>query len=422
MQFRRDEHVYVGVDLHKRTHVAMVVDSYGEPIGKAMKFDNLPAAFPAWVEQVKARANGSGLVFGLEDVHGLGRGLAQYLLRQGYLVKFVNAYLTKGERDEVNKTDRIDALAVARTTAKQVTRLPDADIDPLQWAILSTVNYRKGLVEEQVRVKNRLRHLLMHSWTEWEQFFSEPFDGKTPLAFWEQYPSAYRLQGVSVETLTAFLRAQSHCACGRATAELILAVVTDVPEEPPFQAERDALICQSVRQLRTLQQQLSEVREQLGRLVAQSEYDLTTVAGIDVVMAAELIALVGDVTRFPTVDKFLRYTGIAPVTLGTGEHLTQLKSKFGRRELSALFHRIASTQLVVHKKTGTPRNPEAKAYFEKHLGEQAGLPRRQRDRKRMKKALLSLMRQQAIRFYKLMKRQKLEARARRESQEGSSVA
>jgi len=166
---------------------------------------------------------------------------------------------------------------------------------------------------------------------------------------------------------------------------------------------------------------LDEVREHLGRLVAEADYQLTDIPGIDVVMAAELIALVGDVTRFPTVDKFLAYTGIAPVTLGSGGHESRFKSQFGRRELSALFHRIASTQLVVHRKTGVPRNPAAKAYYEKHLGDQAALPPGKRDRKRQKKALLSLMRVQAIRFYKLMKRQKLAAEASR-AQEAAQPA
>jgi transposase len=127
------------------------------------------------------------------------------------------------------------------------------------------------------------------------------------------------------------------------------------------------------------------------------------------------------VTRFPTEAKFLAYTGIAPVTLGSGGHESRLKSQFGRRELSTLFHQIASTQLAVHKKTGVPRNPEAKAYYEKHLGDQAALPRAKRDRKRMKKALLSLMRVQAVRFYKLMRRQKQAADARR-GQEGKDLA
>ena len=109
------------------------------------------------------------------------------------------------------------------------------------------------------------------------------------------------------------------------------------------------------------------------------------------------------------------------MTLGSGGHESRFKSQFGRRELSALFHRIASTQLVVHKKTGVPRNPAAKAYYEKHLGDQAALPPGKLDRKRLKKALLSLMRVQAVRFYKLMKRQKLAAEASR-AQEAAQPA
>lgn len=139
MMFRREAHVYVGVDLHKKTHVAMMVDSYGDPIGKPMKVDNSPAAFGEWLEVVRNRANGMSVVFGLEDVHGLGRGLAAFLIDAGQSVKFVSAYQTKSERDSVNKTDRNDALAVARITAKQVHVLPDADLDPLQWALSQTV-------------------------------------------------------------------------------------------------------------------------------------------------------------------------------------------------------------------------------------------------------------------------------------------
>jgi transposase len=421
MHFRRDAHVYVGVDLHKRFHVSAVVDSYGEPFGKPLKVESSLAAYPSWVDQVKRQAKGLGLIFGLEDVHGLGRSLAQYLVSAGYTVKFANAYLTKSERDEVNKTDRHDALAIARVTAKHVLRLPDANLDPLQWALLSMVNYRKGLVAEQTRVKNRLHYLLMQAWPGWEGFFSEPFDSKTGLAFWEMYPSAGCLRGVTVEALADFLREQSHFALGRTRAELILADDPASVTEQPYQHERDAMVRQSIRQLRTLRGQLTEVREHLARLVAETDYHLTDIPGIDVVMATELIALVGDVTRFPNVDKFLAYTGIAPVTLGSGGHENRFKSQFGRRELSAQFHRIASTQLVVHKKTGAPRNPLAKAYYEKHLGDQVDLPHAKRDRKRLKKALLSLMRVQAIRFYKLMKAQKLAAEARR-AQEATEPA
>jgi transposase len=334
-----------------------------------MKFDNTEPAYAKWLEQVMRQAGDLGVIFGLEDVHGLGRGLARYLQAAGHTVKFANAYLTKSERDEVNKTDRHDALAIARVTAKQILRLPDANLDPLQWALLSTVTYRKGLVAEQIRVKNRLHYLLQHAWPGWEGFFSEPFESKTALAFWEIYPSAGCLRGVSVTDLTDWLREQSHYALGQAKAELILGSPPEDFTPQPYQRERDTLVVQSILQLRNLAAQLAEVRQHLARLVTETDYELTDLPGIDVVLAAELIALVGDVTRFPTEAKFLAYTGIAPVTLGSGGHESRLKSQFGRRELSTLFHQIASTQLAVHKGTGVPRNPAAKAYYEKHLGD-----------------------------------------------------
>ncbi|MDF2630579.1 MAG: family transposase [Symbiobacteriaceae bacterium] len=412
MHFRRDSYVYVGVDLHKKAHVSVMVDSYGEQMGKATKFDNSPAAFPKWLEQVKKRAGERGVMFGLEDCHGLGRALAKFLLEQGEIVKFVNAYATKKERDSVNKSDALDALAVGRVTAQRNVTLPDADLDPLQFALISTVSFRKGLVEEVIRVKNRLHAMLLQAWPDYEGFFSEPFDSKTALAFWETYPSAYRLRGVTLEGLTTFLREQSHYAMGEKKAAVILAAY-DGAEPSPFQYQQETLIRCAVQELRCLRQQLADVGEQLSRLVEQTDYRLTHIAGVEAVTAAELIALVGDVTRFKNVDKFLAYTGIAPVVQGTGESKTIYRSQYGRRELLSFFYRIACTQLVVHKKTGTPRNPEAKSYFDRLLGDQASLPSEKRDRKTQKKALLSLMRQQAKRFYKLMKQQKQEAVASR---------
>lgn len=406
---RREDYVYVGVDLHKKANVAMMVDCFGDPVGKALKFDNTPSAFGPWVEQVLKRASGKTIVFGLEDVHGLGQALAKYLLDARFIVKYASAYLTKKERVEVNKTDKIDALAIARVTRNSFHKLPDANVDPLWLAIINTVSHRRGLVEELIRVKNRLHHLLSRSWPEWSSFFSEPFESKTALAFWQRYSSCYRIKGVSLEELTTFIRDTSHFAMGRTTAEKILTAVMGMGDEPAYQAEQDYMIRASVEQLRFIQAQVAAAKERLAALVSQTDYDLSSIPGVNVVISAELIAMIGDVTRFANPDKFVSYCGIAPVSFGSGEKENRLRSKFGRRELLTLIHQVAVYQLVVHAKTKTPRNPEAKAYFEKHLGEQASRPGRERDRKVVKKALHSLMRQQAIRIYRLMKAQKLAA-------------
>jgi len=162
-----------------------------------------------------------------------------------------------------------------------------------------------------------------------------------------------------------------------------------------------------------VQEQIADADEQLARLIARTDYHLTGIPGMDVASAAELIALVGDVGRFRNVDKFLAYTGIAPGMTASGESEAKFRSRFGRRELLCFFHNFAAHQLVVAPRSGKPRNPEALAYYSKVLGDQAGLPKEKQDKRIRRKALLSLMRQQAKRMYRLMKAQKAEAVARR---------
>jgi transposase len=68
-------------------------------------------------------------VFGLEDVGGYGRALAQYLTDHGQVVKEVNPALSYAERKShvtVQKSDSWDAECVARILVRQLSHLPDA--------------------------------------------------------------------------------------------------------------------------------------------------------------------------------------------------------------------------------------------------------------------------------------------------------
>jgi len=93
MKHRKERFIYVGVDLHKRTHTAVVINCWNEKPA-VIPFENKPAAFPAMVEQVVCLVGeGQTVVFGLEDVGGYGRALAAYLVENGFTVKEVNAAL-----------------------------------------------------------------------------------------------------------------------------------------------------------------------------------------------------------------------------------------------------------------------------------------------------------------------------------------
>lgn len=87
---KRDEFIYVGVDLHKFQHTAVIVNCWGEKLNE-ITFLNKPSLFPDFIRFVEEQAEkGITPVYRLEDVNGYGRSLAVYLLERGYIVKSVN--------------------------------------------------------------------------------------------------------------------------------------------------------------------------------------------------------------------------------------------------------------------------------------------------------------------------------------------
>ena len=55
--------------------------------------------------------------------------------------------------------------------------------------------------------------------------------------------------------------------------------------------------------------------EELKRLIPINGYQLETMPGINFVSAANIIAEVGNIERFPTSDNLARFAGICPVIL-----------------------------------------------------------------------------------------------------------
>jgi transposase len=131
-------HVYVGVDLHKGTHAAVVMNCWNEKLGE-IQFDNKPSAFPDFLKKVnKLTEKRLSPIFGLEDVGGYGRSLAIYLLEQKQQVREVNTALSSAERKSnpmVKKNDSWDAECVARVLLTKLDTLPIANPQDIYWTI-----------------------------------------------------------------------------------------------------------------------------------------------------------------------------------------------------------------------------------------------------------------------------------------------
>jgi len=368
----RQNYLYVGVDLHKEHHTAVIINCWQEKLGE-IQFDNKPSAFSKFLLEVETYVSaGITVVFGLEDVGGYGRALAKYLVDHEQVVKEVNPALSFLERKShvtTQKSDSWDAECVARILINKLNQLPDAKPNDLFWSIQQLVSRRNALVKAQSALKNQLHIQLNHHYPSYKKFFSE-LDGKTALAFWQQYPSPFCLEGANIKQLTAFLLDVSNNTCSVKKASDILKLVKeDGQTMKEYQETRDFLVRSIVRDIEFKKKEMKYIERELKRLVNLLDYQLETMPGIELVTASALIAEIGDVRRFPNANKLARFAGIAPVYFGSGGKGKTHKSKQGNRALHALFYNLAVKQVQVAKGSKLARSPVFYAYYQKKLKE-----------------------------------------------------
>ena len=81
---QRENHLYIGMDLHKKTHTAVLVNCWNEKL-ETIVIENKPSEFKKLTDKVNKTARKLGLqpIYGLENALANGRALAVWLLEKG---------------------------------------------------------------------------------------------------------------------------------------------------------------------------------------------------------------------------------------------------------------------------------------------------------------------------------------------------
>jgi len=334
-------YTYVGVDSHKATHTAVFLDCFFGKLGEAV-FRNLPSGYPAFLKEAeKIRPTGTQLIFALEDATSYGRTLAAFLTENGFTAKHVNSVLVARERKNQNvteKTDSIDAECAARVLLSRFDELPDAGPQDKYWVLRTLVLRRGQLVKCNTGLKMHLHTLLTQHYPNYREFFVN-IDGKTSLAFFKKYPSPKTLENVTVQGLAEFLLYESSDRFGMEKAGLILGSLEDTAAV--HQEIRDEAVRSAIRQVEFNLKEIQRIELSMAAYLDSLGCTLTSMAGIDVVSACQILSCIGDVKRFPSPAKLARYAGIAPVTYASGGKDLQYANKRGDRELNSLFYALA---------------------------------------------------------------------------------
>lgn len=133
-----------------------------------------------------------------------------------------------------------------------------------------------------------------------------------------------------------------------------------LPETDVLSAARTAL--QQV--MESLSQAIKQLEAQLRLLVQKECPGLLRPCGIGAVVAATILAEIGDINRFQTRDQFARYCGAAPVPRGSGGTWRWCVNPGGNRRMNYVLHIIVLTRMrfddrtkqyvIKHRNAGKP--------------------------------------------------------------------
>ena len=313
--------IVIGVDAHKATHTCAAVQ---ELTGRLVQTRTAPARDAGHGQILEwARDLNLDRVWAIEDCRHVTGRLERFLLAHGERVLRIPPKLTAGGRTsarEPGKSDPIDALTVARIAIREgVETFVSAQLDEDALEIRQLVDHRERLVWQRTALINNLR---------WHLHDLDP-EFQVPL---RQFNSRIWQQKTTRK----------------------LATLTGRPGH--VRVAKD-----EIRRIRELTNAINDLHRELAVLVTAYRPGLLELHGCGVLTAAKAIGEAAGGQRFATASKFARIAGVAPLKASSGQNVRHRYDRGGNRQLNAVLHRIAITQIRSYQ--------PARDYYQRKLSE-----------------------------------------------------
>lgn len=298
---------------------------------------NLPASRKALKAQASLLQNGVAVVEGSSTAHPLLWELKRLNVEVGMVNPLKVRNLRRGFFKDC-KNDRIDAAA----SAMVVDRMREKPREPGDTELRILARHLQSLTKRLTQVKLKAWWLLYNLNTNYRKCFDDLFC-KASRILLEQY-TPQDLEEMSLEELEEALRS-AYPRYDSEKARLVKGLLEDGLRGNVGQGGvmvlRDLL-----RELRDLERRIEETEKYLVRLVeerfGESLKLLQTIPGVSAEQAAVILAELGDVNRFPTVDKVVAFAGLDPKVRESGKWKGKRKlSKKGSPTLRTVLYRTA---------------------------------------------------------------------------------
>lgn len=310
---------FAGCDTHKAKHHITVINKQGERLESLYIENNLNG----WIKALTVFQKYDDIICGIENHANYGKLFSKFLIKNNIPLREVNPIFTGKKRvkhTKRNKTDEIDSLVIAKITRDEYKYLPVIIADEGNEGIKAIVKQRENAMKDKVRLVNRLHSKLI------------------------QLDTSYKIRyGNSLSRITVIELVNNDFIHNKDTlSQLILKDIN-----------RLKILIKEIEDLEKMMEDYSK-----NNLLIQN---LKSIPGVKIIRACQLVALIGNISKYKKVDKFISYSGMAPIKYASGNYSKDFKNNGGRKVLKTLIKDIAKTQKRY--------NEEANRYFDKKIRE-----------------------------------------------------
>ena len=328
---------FVGIDIAKSFHVAVVLGVDSDKVLHTLKFNNDEDGFEKLFLLLSSIDEITNFTIAMEATGLLFENLYLYLKAKGFKVVLLNPYQTNRFREmdtmKKVKNDNIDALMIAALIKSGRYSKAYVSEDTYQ-SIKSLYRHKASLQDELKKHKRQVSTLLAVVFPEMEQVIKDPFN-ITGLALLEKYPTAKHYHHASVERILKTFRGIKGNNFNEQKAQKLLELARHSVYQGNGVEERAFVIQSHLRQIKFINNEIVSCENQMLTLFKEQPTlekeeeqeiidiidNLRTIPGVSDKTIFALMSECGDLSRFKNQNSFIGYLGLYPTLQQSGNKI-----------------------------------------------------------------------------------------------------
>ena len=354
----------VGMDIAKRSHEAVIIDSDGNILKKAFNFKNNHEGFNKLLSIMQKFGKPDEFIIGMESTSHYWLALYSQLHRREFNVQVINPIQSNALRGmyiRQIKNDEHDSFIIAEVI--RFGRYTEGGLPPSKlYELRELCRARLFIVDMVSDLKRKVISLLDQVFPEYENIFSNIF-GHTSSEILRTCSTPEEILAFDTDKLAEIISIQSRKRYGLEKAEELKETAANSFGVLLGVHSMSLLIKQYLEHIRFTENQIKDIDEKIAQIFSEFDTYITTIPGIGPVLGAIIFSEIGDISRFSSSSKLAAFAGIDPTVKQSGQfssthnHMSKRGSPYLRR---AIWQASVLAATV---------NPEMKAFLQKKKDE-----------------------------------------------------